>query len=144
MVVRRRRKYRKKLGSRSYHGDTKNRRGKGIRGGVGRAGAWDHKYSKFYKELLKKGFVPPRRRRVRSINVGDLEEMLPRLVEAGKAEKKDGKVFVDLSALGYDRLTGRGTISTPVVLKVAYATQRAVEKVEAAGGQVVSGGSEGA
>jgi ribosomal protein L15 len=62
MVVRRRKKYRKKLGSRSYHGDTKNRRGAGIRGGKGRAGAWDHKKSTFRYEVLgKKGFVPPRK-----------------------------------------------------------------------------------
>jgi ribosomal protein L15 len=63
MVVRRRKKYRKKLGSRSYHGDTKNRRGKGIKGGRGRAGAWDHKKRRFIESLRgEKGFRPPRKK----------------------------------------------------------------------------------
>ncbi len=143
MVVRRRRKYRKKLGSRSYHGDTKNRRGSGIRGGYGKAGAWDHKFFLYMHELVKKGFKPPKRRERRSINVGDLEEALPRLEKEGYAKREGKSIVVDLTSAGYDRLMGRGTISTPVVVKVAYATARAVEKIEAAGGQVIGSGSEG-
>ena len=143
MVVRRRRKYRKKLGSRSYHGDTKNRRGKGIRGGVGRAGAWDHKFSLYYRTLFKKGFKPPRRKEERAINVGDVEELLPRLRASGHVKEENGKLVVDLEAAGYTRLLGRGEISSPVVLRVPYASPRAVEKVEAAGGQVIARGSEG-
>ncbi len=133
MVVRRRRKYRKKLGSRSYHGDTKNRRGKGRKGGRGLAGVWDHK--KFgYLDLIRernRGFKPPRRSILREINVGDLEKLL---IETGKKE---------IELIGY-KLLGRGRISLPAKVVVSAATENAIKKIEAAGGQVVIHGSQGA
>ena len=49
MVVRKRRKVNKQLGERTHgHGDTKNWRGSGNRGGVGRAGSHKHKFSKYW------------------------------------------------------------------------------------------------
>jgi len=143
MVVRRRRKYRKKLGSRSYHGDTKNRRGSGIKGGVGKAGAWDHKMFK-YLDRGKKGFRPPKREEVASINVGDVEALLPKLEKEGFVKREGKKVVVDLAAAGYTRLIGRGSVSTSLVIHVPYASEKARAKIEAAGGQVIASGSEGA
>ena len=130
MVVRRRRKYRKKLGSRSYHGDTKNRRGAGIKGGRGRAGAWDHKKSTFRYEVIgRKGFVPPRKREEVVINLDKIDEIV-------NSPNFSGDVL-DVTELGYTRVLGRGKISKPVKV-VAYSfSERAREKIEAAGGEAV-------
>ncbi len=126
MVVRRRRKYRKKLGSRCYHGDTKNRRGAGTKGGRGLAGIWDHKKSKYYELIISRnrGFTPPRRRVLKEINVGDVEKILRE------------KGIKEIELLGY-KLLGRGKITIPAKIVVSAATGQAVKKVEAAGGQVV-------
>ncbi len=123
MVVRRRSKYRKKLGNRSYHGDTKNRRGKGIKGGRGRAGAWDHK-KHLSLSIERKGFRPPKKKSLRTINVGELE----RIAEGNE---------IDLTKLGYDKVLGRGTISTPLTVIAPQFSEKAKEKIEKAGGKAV-------
>ena len=130
MVVRRRRKYRKKLGSRSYHGDTKNRRGAGIKGGRGRAGAWDHKKSTYRYEVMgKKGFVPPRKREEIVINLGKINEIVSSPSFSGDT--------IDVTEMGYTKVLGRGTLTKPVKV-IAYAfSERAKEKIEAAGGEAV-------
>ena len=52
MVVRRRKKKNKLRGQRTHGGGgTKNRRGAGCRGGVGKAGSHKHKFSKYYVEF---------------------------------------------------------------------------------------------
>ena len=130
MVVRRRRKYRKKLGSRSYHGDTKNRRGHGIHGGRGRAGAWDHKKSTYRYEVLgKKGFKPPRKRTEVVINLAKINEIITSPTFSGDT--------LDVTELGYTKVLGTGEITKPVKV-VAYSfSERAKEKIEKAGGEAV-------
>ncbi|HEX9914399.1 MAG TPA: uL15m family ribosomal protein, partial [Candidatus Bathyarchaeia archaeon] len=44
---------------------------------------------------------------------------------------------LDLAALGISKLLGRGNLSVPLKVKVAYATVSAKEKVEEAGGSIV-------
>jgi large subunit ribosomal protein L15 len=43
---------------------------------------------------------------------------------------------VNLGELGYDKLLGKGKINRPINITVAKASERAVSKVEAAGGSV--------
>ncbi len=129
-MVRRRRKYRKKLGSRSYHGDTKNRRGAGIKGGRGRAGAWDHKKSRFRYEVLgKKGFVPPRKREEIVINLSKINEIVTSPSFSGDA--------IDVTELGYTKVLGTGQLTKPVKVVARSFSERAKEKIETAGGEAV-------
>ncbi|NPA86847.1 MAG: 50S ribosomal protein L15 [Candidatus Diapherotrites archaeon] len=130
MVVRRRRKYRKKLGGRTFHGDTKNRRGKGIKGGRGRAGAWDHKKSTYRYEVMgKKGFVPPRKREEVVINLRQINEII-----SSPSFKGDE---IDVTEMGYTKVLGTGSLSRGVTV-IAYSfSERAKEKIEAAGGKAV-------
>ena len=69
-----------------------------------------------------------------AINVGQLELLMQRLVRDG-IEKEGGKVL-DLTALGYDKLLGSGTVEGAWQVTVDAATPRAIEKVESAGGKV--------
>ena len=75
--------------------------------------------------------------KLKTINVSHLEAMLPTLVKRGKAAHKEGIYEVDLSILGYDKLLGQGEILTPVKIKVEYATEAAIDKVKAVGGEVI-------
>jgi large subunit ribosomal protein L15 len=71
------------------------------------------------------------------LNVGDLDEILDRLVALGLAEKED-KYRVDLTQFGYTKLLGSGNITKPVEVVVYEATEKAVSKIKAAGGSVLT------
>ncbi len=71
------------------------------------------------------------------INVGDLDEVIDRLVELGIATKEGDVYTLDLSELGYMKLLGRGSIRKAIQVKVAEATEKAISKVEEAGGKVI-------
>jgi large subunit ribosomal protein L15 len=76
-------------------------------------------------------------RETRAINVEDLEGLLPSLETAGHARKSGEGFEIDLTAAGIDKLLSRGRIVTMMRITVARATEAAVEKVAAAGGQVL-------
>ncbi|HIQ10283.1 MAG TPA: 50S ribosomal protein L15 [Euryarchaeota archaeon] len=133
MVVKRRKKYRKKLGSRTYHGNTKKRRGKGVTGGKGWAGRWHQKQIKAILELPPaKGFVPVRRRDVVTINVSQLED----LALSGVLPEENGRYVFDAASFGVDKVLGRGRISVPVLVRNAVVTERATMKIRDANGEV--------
>src|SRR3989338_10503867 len=94
----------RKLRGRTSHGwgMKKKHRGGGSLGGRGYAGRHKHKYSYVTTKepdwYGKKGFHSLKKR-VRTINVGDIEEI------------SNEKTEVDLSALGYSKLLSRGSVS---------------------------------
>ena len=133
MVVSRRKKYKKKLGGRTYHGNTKRRRGKGISGGKGWAGRWAHKQVKATLEIQPdKGFTPLRRRDVVVINVSQIED----LALSGVLPKEDGRYVFDAASFGVDKVLGRGAVAVPVVVRNATVTERAAVKIREANGEV--------
>ncbi len=139
MVVRRRKKYRKKLGGRTYHGNTKNRRGHGTKGGKGWSGRWGQKLIRAIQVIRpEKGFSPVRRREVVVINVSELED----LAISGVLPKEDERYVFDASAFGVHKVLGRGSISVPVVVRNAVVTERAASKIQEAGGEVEAVESE--
>ena len=46
---------------------------------------------------------------------------------------------IDLSEMGFDKLLGRGSIDRALTIKVAEASAKAIQKVEAAGGSIETG-----
>jgi large subunit ribosomal protein L15 len=146
MVVRRKKKYKKYLGKRyARRGKNDRNRGAGCRGGRGNAG-WRFKKQKLLKILKenpekfkdKRGFVPPRRREVREINLYQLEDLIFKLKSQGNLKEEDGKIVINLKELGYNKLLGSGTISVPVRVVTDYASESAIEKIREAGGEVVT------
>lgn len=93
------------------------------------------------KELREQGKLDERTYRILKsrpeINVGDLDDIIENLVFLGLAEKRGDKFFVDLSNLGYSKLLGAGNVTKAIEVKVESATEKAVEKLKAAGGGVV-------
>ena len=145
------RKTQRKRGSRTHgYGNTQKHRGAGSRGGHGMAGAKKHKWqhtSKFMPDHFgHRGFKRP----VdivhcdKTINLGDLDSSVDKLVKNKMATKTGSAYSVDLGALGFDKLLGSGTVRNKLNVKVGKFSGKAKEKIEAAGGKIeleVEGGS---
>ncbi len=70
------------------------------------------------------------------LNVGDLDAIAERLVENGLAEKEGDGYRINLSDIGYYKLLGSGNVRKRLFVSVGYATSKAIEKIESAGGKV--------
>jgi large subunit ribosomal protein L15 len=70
----------------------------------------------------------------RWINVRDLNAVF---AKHGKADES-GKVILDLTSLGYDKLLGGGPIGGAYAIKIAKVSESAKAKIEGAGGEVLT------
>ena len=140
----RNRKIRKLRGSRTHGwGISGQHRGGGMRGGHGKAGFFKHKWTYVLRYDLprkgKHGFKSlSKGRKLSAVNVRELDEIVDKLLAEGKAKEKGGKIKIDLSALGCEKLLGGGKISRPLEIKVMDCSDSAMKKVEEAGGSIVS------
>ncbi len=137
------RKTRKTRGSRTVgYGVTGQHRGVGQRGGHGKAGrrkhlaSWVLRYEPDY--FTKKGFHSHRQKRVRSINVGELEELEAKLRAQKKMKVQEGLPFLNLIELGYSKLLGSGRIETSFSIEASSYSKFAARKIEEAGGKLKS------
>jgi large subunit ribosomal protein L15 len=130
-------------GSRTHGRSIKLNKGKGNRGGKGMAGTGkraDHMKSFVIKYLYpyfgKKGFTSKstERKRIKEINLKDINEILNKFVEEGKAKK--GKEGYELELKGY-KILGDGEISEKMTIRAKSASKSAKEKVEKAGGKLI-------
>ena len=134
------RKSRKQRGSRYCGwGQIGQHRQAGSRGGIGGAGKHKHFFMRtVIEEPDHFGHDPfnsfNRNLVQRWINVRDLDAVFSR---HGKADES-GKVVLDLTSLGYDKLLGGGAISGAFAIKVAKVSESAKSKIEAAGGEVIT------
>lgn len=130
-------------GSRTCGGGThKNRRGAGNRGGRGKAGGCKHH---FVRAMLrgysygKHGFKLPAEisKDVSIVNVGELDELAPYLVEEGLAEIKDDAYHINLENLEIEKVLGSGRVTKNLVVTSEGFSASAREKIEAAGGSCI-------
>ena len=135
------RKVRKQRGSRYMGwGQVGQHRKSGMRGGKGRAGGRKHfwlRTVKYEPERFQKiGFLPPSAKKPEpvTINVGELED-LARAILTDYGVK--GGNELDLTALGIDKVLGRGSIGVALNIKVSEITSSAQEKIEEAGGSII-------
>lgn len=139
MVVRKEQKRRR--GERTYHGSHKKWRGGGSRGGRGNAGLHKHKWSYVVKyepeHFGKRGFKPPVARKIKAINLKDLDQLTEKLLEQKLAVKEDDKIKIDLQKIGYDKLLGSGRVTKPLIVEAKYFSKQALKKLEDAGGKGV-------
>ncbi len=132
----RHRKVKKMRGSKTHgYGSKKKHRGGGSRGGRGRAGITKHKKLMFLKRGVsvgKRGFVSVGQRKgiaKHFINIKELSVLA------------EGKKEVDLTSLGYEKVLGGGSITFPLTVKAKEFSEKAREKIEAAGGKAISEGA---
>ena len=148
MTIRKRRKVRRFRGTRRHGwGVTKGHKKHGLKGGRGNAGMTSHLWIKVVKAqksgerlIGKHGFKIPQALKEKNLvlNVSHLDASLDTLVDQGKAKFSRGTYTVDLNEVGYKKLLGQGEISKKVKVTVESASARAIEKVEAAGGKVIT------
>ncbi|MBV67713.1 MAG: 50S ribosomal protein L15 [Candidatus Marinimicrobia bacterium] len=133
-----------KTGSRTRGRGHKKGRGAGLRGGRGNAGC--HKTKRIMYERVGRvwgahGFKRPQTVVManNAINLKVIEESAAEWVDQGNASKKGKTVSIDLKKMGYDKLLGTGVPSQAYKITISAASAKAVEKVEAAGGEIISG-----
>ncbi|HZX45327.1 MAG TPA: uL15 family ribosomal protein [Candidatus Nanoarchaeia archaeon] len=137
MVVKLRKKFSRQRGRHTHGwGSKKKHRGSGNRGGFGMAGTGkraDQKNPSIWKDphyFGKFGFTPQGIKKViNPINIGYLEENI------AKFPSKEG--VIDLKEFGYNKLLGNGEIKSKIKVKVETASEKAIEKVKEAGGEVI-------
>ena len=128
-------------------GSHKKRRGKGSKGGSGNAGAYAHHFVRSLKLGMKKGKQgsgsgsgSARHSKTYDaiMNVGELDEKLPELIKAGKAEERGDAVFLDATQLGIRKILGRGELrrKSKLIVRVNEISGIAKEKIEEAGGRI--------
>ncbi|HIH10206.1 MAG TPA: 50S ribosomal protein L15 [Candidatus Diapherotrites archaeon] len=136
MVVRKRRKKNKVRGNRTHGGGgTKNRRGSGNRGGVGRAGSHKHKFSLYYMDFgVKRTFKAGPKDE--AVNLEYVSSKVDEWLTEGKAKKENDTVILDGSALGFDKVLGKGAVSRRIRFENVKASKQAAKKIVAAGGSI--------
>ncbi len=137
----------KKLRGGAYGRGHKAGRGKGKRGGNGMAGLGKHRWIWMQVYMPDHygvhGFTRHAQKvDVKAINIGDIDRTSEKLVETGMALVEEDKIRVDLEKMGFGVLLGGGQVGRPFIIKVGKATEKAIEKVKNAGGEVETDGGD--
>ena len=140
MPVNKRSKYR---GSRTCGGGThKNRRGAGNRGGRGRAGQRDHRFTHFHQkgEIAngKHGFVSKTSVPVSALDIGEIDQMAEALLREGLASKEGDLIALDATEIGIDKVLGGGRVTHKMSISAREFSERARAKIEEMGGQAMT------
>ena len=134
---------RKLRGSRSHGwGQSAGHRGAGSRGGVGKTGGHKHRWTYIVKkepDYFKKHGFYRKSASITSINVGKLDELASDLLLRGQTTKKDGgEIFIDLEALGVDKLLGSGKVKKQLIIRVRSHSSAADIKIRKEKGQILN------
>lgn len=139
------RKIRKKRGTRTCGAGHHNKnRGAGNKGGRGMAGGHKGKWTWIIKykpnHFGRSGFDVPKavKNEYNSINIGDIDENIDRLVKEGLAKKAKGKISIDVTNLDCEKVLGRGKVSNALSVRAHSFSESAVKKIEASGGEAIT------
>jgi large subunit ribosomal protein L15 len=137
MDVRKRRRSNKLRGQRTHgKGDTKNKRGAGNRGGVGRAGSHKHKYTKYYGQFgVEKKQLIGKDKGI-TLKIEDIETMIPKWENKKLVDNSGKQIVLDGKKIKVRKIVATGDINTAVTLVNIEASKRAEEKIVASGGKV--------
>ena len=129
---------RKFNGTRNHgKGNAKNRRGKGGKGGWGRAGTHKHRFT--YMTVYERHWMHHGGRfgfanqnapaELEVINLYEIDQ----LARNGKIEKREGKLTFDFEG----KVLGTGSITVPITVRALAFSEKAKEKLKACGGSAV-------
>jgi large subunit ribosomal protein L15 len=146
-MIRRKKQTRKYRGSRVHgFGRVGQHKKAGMRGGKGKWAGKDKHLKSGLTEAERAtigtyGFKRPPKlvKKDRFINVGELEELIEILPEDTEGvEFSDQTAEIDVTKLEYSKVLGGGNVSRMLIVNAVNFSQRAIDKIEAAGGKVVS------
>ncbi len=131
-------------GKKTHGHGIKARRGAGKRGGRGMAGGHKHRLLHIIKYygmdyFGRHGFKRPQSvvKANITVNLSEIRLNIGSMVQEGVVKKKGDAYDIDIEELGCTKLLGGGSIgSLKVHVLAPAASQKAIEKVEAAGGTV--------
>ena len=146
-------KVRKMRGRRTHgYGRVGQHRKTGQRAGRGKTTQWKKSKKSYYlkqKELGfpdpdwnigKRGFKRPqditRIYQVNTINIKDLDQKIDNFVLDNRAKKSGNSYSINLNELNIQKVLGRGKINKSINITVNKASQKAIEKIENAGGKI--------
>lgn len=139
MVVRREKKTKKTLGTRTRGaGNTKHRRGKGSKGGTGFTGKFGHKKSRYFDLIGIKTKNTPKTT-PKPITFNTINTYLDDLLKSGQENVKEPFVLDFLHDKGlkkYNKLICKGKLNYKVVIKGIPLSEKAKTEVEKKGGSV--------
>jgi len=133
------RKTRKYRGSRTHGwGRIGQHRGAGCRGHrkVGRhKHLWSYVAAHEPNYFGKHGFNSPQSIHLKEnlINISTLDEISEKI----SVEKEKGKLYVDLTNLGFTKLLGTGKLTKKLTVNVPSCSKSAADKIKRAGGEVL-------
>lgn len=136
MVVRKRRKKNKLRGGRTQHGNTKNARGSGCRGGKGMAGGHKHRFSICYKNFGVKIRLKTKKTNLAPIKLAELEQKIPMLLKKKLAEQKGNEIIIDGNVAGISKVFGSAELKHAIALKNIRASDSAKESILKAKGKI--------
>lgn len=147
MVVNKKKKANKYRGSTTHGwGSPKKHRGSGSRGGVGNAGSGKKGQQKMttkhnIREYIGRyGFTrPPAVTFIKqTINVDEIEKHIDRFIAEGFAKKGTDGIEIDISKAGYDKVLGRGHVTTKMKITADEFSKGAVDRIQKAEGTAVT------
>lgn len=124
-------------------GAKKKHRGAGHRGGRGAAGSGkrgDAKKPRYWKNdkyFGKSGFSSINPNLISKIGISHLDSIIDTLVSKGKASVNGGVFVINLKDIKVQKLLGTGHTSKKFEIVAEFASPRAVEKIQKAGGKVI-------
>ncbi len=151
MVVNKKKKANKYRGSTTHGwGSPKKHRGSGSRGGVGNAGSGKKGQQKMttkhnLREYIGRyGFTrPPAVTFIKkTINVDEIEKHIDKFISEGFAKKGKDIIEIDISKAGYDKVLGRGKVTTKMKIIAKEFSKGAVDRIQKALGSAITIGSE--
>ena len=72
-----------------------------------------------------------------TINITQLDQLIDKQTRQKQTTKKQGKPYLDLTTLGYQKLLATGKLTKPAIIKINTWSQTAAKKIEEAGGQLI-------
>jgi large subunit ribosomal protein L15 len=142
MTVNKRKKNSRQRGSWTHGwGEKKKHRGAGSRGGRGMAGTGkraDAKKPSIWKEKYfgKFGFVSRKNKKIVGQNIEYLEKNLEKLIKNDMIKKEGDHYVVNSKKIGFNKLLGKGRATKKFKIDIDYASKKAIESVQKAGGTV--------
>jgi len=90
----------------------------------------------------KKGFKTPQtitgQSHPNTINIDQLDQLIHKQTRQKQITKKQGKPYIDLTALGFQKLLAKGKLTKPALIKVEASSENAAKKIQQAGGKIIT------
>ena len=77
-----------------------------------------------------------------TINIAQADQLIERQTRQKRISKKEGKPYIDLTALGYQKLLAKGKLTKAAIIKIDTWSEAAATKIQEAGGQIIGPAKE--